>query len=244
MREAAGVLASHWPEARVTRAVVYAHPRAVGSLDLYWASYDGAHFLEWNWCNAGHGVLCAYDFDGILCMDSEPGAFAVAEIPPLYLPRREAIPLIVTGRPESLRAETEDWLRRHGVSAARMVMRPETVGVSMREIGEWKAGVYRASDTLLFAESDPVQAEIIHARTGKAVLCPALGRVFPGELKKPEPRDPALWKATLRLSERVQSCIHRDPCGCGIAKCAKYGGEKTYQDCYICPDLPPSQTAS
>jgi orotate phosphoribosyltransferase len=178
-----------FPGARVTKAVVYAHPRGADAVDLFVALYPGMHYLEWNWCNAGHGAATGFDFDGILCRDFTPEECAtdesyrraMATIPPLHLPRRAPVPLIVTARPESTRAISEAWLARHGVRFERLVMKDFETDPARdwnAQIAEYKAWHYGRSGCAYFAESDPAQARVIHDRTGLPVLCPQLGRVL------------------------------------------------------------------
>jgi hypothetical protein len=105
----------------------------------------------------------------------------MARITPLYLPLRLPVPLVVTARPESTRAITEDWLRRHGVRWDLLVMRDweEVPGEDrVGRIARWKAGHYARGKCGYFAESEPRQAEIIHELTGRPVICPALGKVL------------------------------------------------------------------
>lgn len=167
---------TRFPEAAITRAVVYCHPQAVAAVDLFAATLDGPHYLAWNWCNAGHGAACAYDFDGILVRDDDTAQA------PLFLPRRTVVPLIVTGRHESARGITQAWLDRWGVRCRELVMRDwgAPLEFDVPAIAAFKARHYAGSQCELFAESDPAQALAIAEQTGRPVLCPALGRVIPG----------------------------------------------------------------
>lgn len=180
MAAAARRVQASWPAAAITRCVVYCSPQARHAVDLCAAIYDGPHYLEWNWPNAGHGALCAYDFDGVLCTED-------GRADPLYLPRRLPVPLIVTGRHESARGATQDWLDHWGVRVERLVMRgfdgPDEYDLG--RIAALKAEHYAASACVLFAESDPWQAERIRDLTGRPVLCPAAGRVFPPRTDAP-----------------------------------------------------------
>lgn len=191
-----------FPGASVTRAVVYCHPQARHAVDLAVYELGGSHYLEWNWVNAGHGLGCAFDFDGILCEecpaeDNDAGpryARFLKEARPLYLPRRSQVPLVVTARHERYRPETVAWLDRHGISVARLVMRdwdcPDEEWV--QRVASWKGEHYVQSSLPLFAESEPAQAELIARTAGKPVLCPAAGRVFrpPARPSRPTPRGP------------------------------------------------------
>ena len=61
-----------------------------------------------------HYAALALDFDGILTIDWTDK--------PLYLPRKGEVPLIITGRSETLRVPSMTWLVRHGVRVRRLVM--------------------------------------------------------------------------------------------------------------------------
>jgi hypothetical protein len=191
MGRAVAAVRERWPRVRLTRAAVYATPEGVGHADVVVAEYPGLHYLSWNYANAGHGVLSGWDFDGILCEDiaaeddigDEHPRYrsAVTTARPLHLPRRGPVPLVVSMRPESVRAETEEWLARWGVRVERLVMRdfPRPPGVEWVEAAaRFKAWHFAASGLGLFVESDPPQAERVAGLAGKSVLCPAAGRVF------------------------------------------------------------------
>jgi hypothetical protein len=190
MAACAPIVRAAFPGAALTRAVVYAHPNALLEVDLFARLYPGQHYLEWNWPNAGHGQACGYDFDGILCRNFTPEEVrtdeiyfeVMARIDPLFLPRRTMIPLVVTARPEASRGITLEWLARYGVRVERLVMRDFDIGPGEdwdARNAVFKACHYGRSDLNLFAESEPPQALEIARLTGKAVLCPALGRVIP-----------------------------------------------------------------
>jgi len=184
------ILRERYPDARIHKVVVYAHSSSLHAVDDAAAIYDGPHFLEWNWNNAGHGQGAMLDFDGILCR--EPTAEECADdalyrqflltATPLYLPRRVTIPAIVTGRDRRWEAETRAWLDRWGIRADRLIMRDFEVppGADWHQmVADWKADHYIAArDLWLFAESEPAQARRIARRSGKPVLCPAAEYVF------------------------------------------------------------------
>jgi hypoxanthine phosphoribosyltransferase len=240
MGEAAAIVAKRWPAAELVRAVVYAHPHGAPAVDLAVRIYPGLHYLAWNWCNAGHGVGCAYDFDGILCLDPPAGLdesgpaydAALAAAVPLFLPRRAAIPLIVTARPERSRALTLDWLDRHGVKVDELMMRGWEWGPGEwcdTRVGEWKAEVFGRSGLTMFAESTPAQAEIIALASGKPVLCPAAGRVI---TSRP---DPAAVRA---IKARQRRCPHAATTACACE--CKWLGRRVHvwDDCRRCDHLP------
>lgn len=191
MRSAEARVQASYPGAKITRLAVYVHPQALHQVDLLAALYPGKHYLEWNWQNAGHGMACGYDFDGILCQecpakDDDDGPRYknfLMTARPLFLPRRGVVPVIVTARHEKYRAETEDWLARHGVRFKRLVMRTWNYPVDRRErvgaVGRWKAEEFAKSRVKVVAESELAQATVINTITGLPVICPAAMKVLP-----------------------------------------------------------------
>lgn len=184
------IVRAAFPGAHVTRAVVYSAPAGLHAVDLVVGEYPGLHFLEWNWPNAGHGVDCVFDFDGILCEDCPPGddddgpryASFLRDAAPKFLPRRLPIHTVVTARHRKYEPQTRAWLARHGVATRDLVMRDWEWAPgewSSGRVARFKAGHYLRSGTGLFAESCPVQAAIINEATGLPVICPAAGKVFP-----------------------------------------------------------------
>lgn len=242
MRDCAPIVRNAYPAVKVTRAVVYVSTGAARAVDLYVAELPGAHYLEWNWANSGHAERIAFDFDGILCRDftgaecSTPESYrtAMATITPLHLPRRRPVPLIVTGRPESTRAITLDWLARHRVDVKRLVMWPGDAGPggpAWQEAAKWKAGHFKASSCDLFAESDPRQAEAIAEASGKSVLCPIAGKVYPGK--------PRYVPFTADEMTAINACPHREcRTGCQLSLCRAGKGDRwgqtTLENCRAC----------
>lgn len=227
-----------YPDAKLTRAVVYAAPTAIAAVDLFVSVYHGKHYLEWNWQNAGHGEACGYDFDGILCRDftleecatRESYRAAMASIEPLYLPRRSRVALIATARHASYEADTRAWLDRHGVRVDRLVMRTwgtaDDHGHPLDQVARFKAEAYTSTDCRLFAESDPAQAAAIAQLARRPVLCPAAGRVFPG---RPD-------VATARAEYRAAKDCEFRGCttGCHHAVCNRDHREVHISECIEC----------
>jgi len=188
------IVRKHFPN--VLTAAVYVNPNANHKPDLWARDLPWPHLLEWNLFNS---ILCpgmAVDFDGILCHDCPPDddddgpryARFLRDAKPLYLIRRTQVPLIVTARLEKYRAQTLDWLGRHGISVGALVMWP---GANHRErtlekVSQFKAEHYRRFlakrhhiHPPLFVESDARQAERIAQLSRGLVVCPVAGRCFP-----------------------------------------------------------------
>lgn len=174
--------------AAVETAVVYATPETAADLTYMAKELPQPHYLEWNFFNSGFINSSAFDMDGILCEDvpleSDDDGEAYAEclrtIRPKYMPRRQPIPAILTGRLEKYRKLTTDWLIAHGIAAVRLIMWPWTFQDRARPgaLVRWKAEQYGRMALPLLIESDPRQAEPIAAIAGKSVLCPEAGKVF------------------------------------------------------------------
>lgn len=243
MPAATALVRGRWPAARITRAVVYCSPQARGQVDLCAYLYSGAHYLEWNWPNAGHGMACAYDFDGILCRDFTDGEVfdevlyreTMARIEPRFLPRKAPVPLIATMRHERHREITQDWLARHGVRCERLAMRNWEFNPARdwnEQAAAWKAARYGESTCLLFAESDPDQAQRIAELSGRAVLCPRLGRVIPAAVR-PTVKRTATKPPPIQCEHRI---IGKVGC-CATYICRIHGGRHApVEVCEECPD--------
>lgn len=221
------IVRERFPDAKITRAVIYARPSAVHAVDMFYATYDGYHYLQWNFANAGFGSLGAWDMDGLInrdfkveeCRDMDVYRSAMETITPLYLPRRLPIPMIVTARPESTRDITLRWLARHGVRVERLVMWPGDPHPPSSEVAPWKAKHYAESNCMTFIESDPGQAQAIAEITGRPVLCPAAGRLFPGKVIEPPKSSSSPHPNIREQLEIVHECDYRGHiliprCGC------------------------------
>jgi adenine/guanine phosphoribosyltransferase-like PRPP-binding protein len=177
-------------------AAVYVNPKALLKPDIWSVNLPWPHILEWNVFNSILSPSAAMDFDGILCHDCPPGsdddgpkylAF-IRNAKPLYVPRRVPVPLIVTARIERYRADTEDWLRRHGIRWHRLVMHPAATLAERRRdnIAAYKARHYaawaakhRASPgPIIFFESEDHQAREIARRSKLMAICPHTAGVY------------------------------------------------------------------
>jgi len=177
-------------------AAIYVNPKATRKPDIWSVDLPWPHILEWNVFNSILSPSSAMDFDGILCHDCPPGSDDdgakyldfIRNAQPLYTPRRCPIPLIVTARIEKYRAETEDWLRRHGIAWHRLVMHPAATlaerrrdniaAYKARYYAEWAAKHRATPGPHLFFESEDQQARQIAIRTGLLSICPHTAGVY------------------------------------------------------------------
>ena len=171
-------------------AAIYVNPAAALKPDIWSVDLPWPHILEWNVFNSILSPFTAMDFDGILCHDCPPGSDDdgpkyldfIRNAPPLYMPRRCPVPLIVTARIEKYRAETEAWLRRHGIAWHRLVMHPAaTLRERQRDnIAAYKAHHYAAwaqhfvarPGPHIFFESEDRQAREIAQLSKLLTICP------------------------------------------------------------------------
>jgi adenine/guanine phosphoribosyltransferase-like PRPP-binding protein len=171
-------------------AAVYVNPKALLKPDIWSVDLPWPHILEWNVFNSILSPSAAMDFDGILCHDCPPGSDDdgpkylefIRNARPLYMPRRCPIPLIVTARIEKYRADTEEWLRRHGIRWNRLVMHPAATLAERRRdnIAAYKARHYSAwaakhkatPGPIIFFESEDGQAREIATLSKLLTICP------------------------------------------------------------------------
>lgn len=168
---------------QITRLCVYGpyqvDPKDV--IDIALEDCHGPRIFGWNLWKHIRLPRWGFDFDGVFCRDPEKaenddgpryGEF-LNGAEPLFLPKRP-IGHIVTGRLEKYRAETEDWLRRHGVQFEGLHMMPFATKAERMAAGNrggWKAGVVRELGVEMFIESCPKQAGIIAREAGVPVWC-------------------------------------------------------------------------
>jgi adenine/guanine phosphoribosyltransferase-like PRPP-binding protein len=177
-------------------AAIYVNPNATKKPDIWAVDLPWPHILEWNVFNSILSPSAAMDFDGILCRDCPHGSDDdgpkylefIRNAGPLYVPRRCPVPLIVTARIEKYRAETEAWLRRHGIAWHKLVMHPaKTLRERERDnIPAYKAKHYKAwaskhqpaPGPVMFFESEDRQAREIARLSGMLTVCPHTAGVY------------------------------------------------------------------
>jgi uncharacterized HAD superfamily protein len=122
------------------------------------------------------------DIDGLLCVEPTPEENDdgnryeqfLRQAYPFHIPT-VPVATLVSSRLEKYRAQTEDWLGRHGVQYGELCLLDLPSAAERRRLQAhvpFKAAVYRSkSSASLFLESDLAQAEAIAQRSGKAVIC-------------------------------------------------------------------------
>lgn len=170
---------------RITYLAAYAAPQSTRMVDIFLEEVPIPRFFEWNVMNHPHLESCCMEIDGVLCSDLEDhgpeDAVAVKRAQPLFMTEYE-IGHLVTGRPESLRRETEEWLKQHKVRYRHLHMLGEASSGTHQPAGSqtrFKATTYRdCTDAELFIEGCPDQAAEISNISGKPVLCLRTGELY------------------------------------------------------------------
>ena len=162
---------------------VYGSPGS-NKLDFCYKEIPHPRMFEWNFKRNFLLGQCLLDMDGVICKDyvnrrpetdRDPEFYEhLKNVQPLYLPGHKVLG-IVTSRLERYREETEDWLKRHGVSYGYLKMNPSSSPEERRMLcnhAEHKAKAYKDEPkAIAFIESSFSQAKAIFQLTFKPVIC-------------------------------------------------------------------------
>ena len=104
-------------------------PRAVNTVDLYFAVVPQPRVFEWNFMHHDFLKYCCVDFDGVLCEDptdeqnddGEKYREFILNAAPKFIPSRP-IGWIVTARLQKYSKETVSWLKKYNVQFDSLVM--------------------------------------------------------------------------------------------------------------------------
>jgi hypoxanthine phosphoribosyltransferase len=194
MREAINKIRQFKPDTKITTLAVF-DVMPIGAerlfnpdLSLHRHSDSEFYLYPWFVWKTGKSGEMAFDMDGILCRDCRAEEDDDGEAYLNFLRTAEPkfltdfkLGMIVTARLEKYRAETEEWLRRHGVRYKKLVMGPWANLKDRRkdDVGAWKGQIFRrAAQTKIFVESCPLQAATIHLVSDKPTWCPYGDRIF------------------------------------------------------------------
>jgi len=179
------------------RAALAAHPdagrRPVSFLAIYWSGVEvegldywfeklpRPRLFEWNALHhEGVSNFCV-DIDGVLCRDPEraenddgPAYARFLQNADLLVTPTHEIGWLISNRLEKYRAQTEDWLARHGIRYRELILLDGVSAETRRRAGAhgwFKGRAYRELNAELFIESEPFQARDIAQIAVKPVLC-------------------------------------------------------------------------
>jgi len=158
-------------------------------VDHYHEVLPTPRVFAWNVLHHDSLARCCVDIDGILCEDPTPEqnddgpeyARFLTDTRPLYHVTRP-MGWLVTSRLEKYRSRTEKWLDRHGLRYGELIMLDlpdKAARAAIPDVHErHKAHAYRATDALLFIESDEFQAAGIAEHSGRPALCLPEQRIY------------------------------------------------------------------
>lgn len=171
-------------------AAVYTNDRCQQRPDLSGWILPMPHFFEWHLVGSNLATATLWDMDGVICddcpadCDDDGPKYAqwMDTVQPKTLPRLYPVGCIVTARLDKYRAQTEAWLKRHGVLYNRLIMGPwKDLATRHREYDprRYKGGVYRKMPgAILFVESCPTQARMIWEEVQRPVACNTTGKLW------------------------------------------------------------------
>ncbi len=110
--------------------------------------------------------LAEYDADLAAALTRRHG-LAPFPILPAFAPDRA---VVITGRPDSDQALTEEWLARHGHGGLQVLSRPAGVGSDLASVTRYKADAATRFGCTHYVESDPEQAIRIAAHAPHLVV--------------------------------------------------------------------------
>jgi len=176
---------------RFTYCAVFAQKSSAHLADYVFSIVEQPRLFQWNYLNHRVAEECCFDIDGVLCEDptleqNDDGPKYldfIKNAKPLFIPRYP-ICAVVTSRLEKYRAETENWLKKHGIKYRFLFMLNATAQ-ERRSKGlhaSFKAKIYkRLKGTVCFIESDPTQASEIAKLSGKQCICVSTDEYFSGK---------------------------------------------------------------
>jgi len=167
---------------------VYVQPGIEVPGRYYYRTLTIPRLFEWNWLHHFWLGQACMDIDGVLCRDPTKEENDdnlryrkfLHTVEPFNLPTVE-VHTLITGRLEKYRQDTVRWLKRWNIKYKNLIMHPAPSAKERRIVGDHakrKAQVYSHPGYKLFVESSQRQAEIIHAKTKKPVLCTDTGQFF------------------------------------------------------------------
>lgn len=152
-------------------------------VDFYYRRAPGPRGFAWQIFHSGHLANACVDIDGVICLDPVKSQNDgdgpryqefLKTATPLIIPTYP-IHSLVTSRLERWRGLTEQWLKQYNVQYKNLIMsqcKSARGRGGHKEHAMPKALYYQKTrETYLFIESSPMQAEVIHKVSGKAVLC-------------------------------------------------------------------------
>ena len=173
---------------RITTLAIYSSKPERSDVDLFLEYVPEPRVFEWNVFHRSLLGRSCVDIDGVLCRDptaaenddGERYIEFLLNAEPLILPSYK-IHSLVTNRLSKYRSHTEEWMARHGVEYANLIMVDLPSAAERQRLGvhsTHKAKYYRESGLDFFIESDVRQAKAIAQITKKSVYCVETTQVY------------------------------------------------------------------
>lgn len=189
-------------------------------VDYYAEIIDDTRLFEWNLYHRTYISESCFDLDGVLCpdppMDDDGPIYQdyIRNAKPYIVPSAK-IGTIITCRLEKYREITEDWLKRNKIEYERLIMLDlpdKSSRIVWGKYGEYKGEYYRSlSDSWLFFESSPIQAQKIANIAKKTVICTETNMlVEPAIMKKsPFQKKIKLWIKRIPLTRILYTNVRK-----------------------------------
>lgn len=207
----------------VVTMAAFAQRENVHRIDMFLETVEQPRLFEWNIMH--HHLLsnACLGIDGVLCVGPAPGENDdgpnyrrfLREASPLFIPSVKVAHL-VTNRLEKYRAETEDWLVRHGVEYGHLHMlelADESQARQLRVGNPFKANAYRSDPhAILFIEGNRDEALDIMQLANKPVFCVESNEMFVPGRNLPVMRAQMLRKSLTfkaKVSGRIRHWLGR-----------------------------------
>ena len=148
---------------------------AKDNFDIYLSTHSKER--KWLWNIMHHNTVLSLDMDGVICEDPPRGYKPyttryedfLLNAKPLTIPSNPNH-IIITGRLDCYRTQTEEWLKINRVQYSTLLMKPTKLS-GVKSNGWVKAKHYMANTTELFIESNDTEAQEIAKISGKPVFC-------------------------------------------------------------------------
>lgn len=215
MRRARAELEAAGLDYELVYAACYVTDESRDLVDLWLEVVPTPRVFEWNVMHQTLLENCCVDIDGVLCRDpsheeNDDGPRYIEFLEnadPLFVPTVK-IGALVSARLEKYRPQTEAWLAKHGIEYDELHLIDLPDAATRRAQGchaKHKAAIYsRRKESMLFIESNSLQAQEIAKRSGRPVLCVDTRRMYYPESLVADATHVVKHKAR-RLKERIQT---------------------------------------
>ena len=174
LADAKAIVQESYPSALIETAALIVSKESKDLVDYAGITIESPRVFEWNFLHSKKGKA-AFDLDGVIAEEPEQGLREddtryrawIRAAKPFLIPTY-TIDVIISNRPESVREETEVWLKKYGVQYTDLILAPEE---SHGGKHAHKTAILRATKPDIFFESSPSEAATISREARVPVLC-------------------------------------------------------------------------